>query len=236
MYFYMYKNKYLKYKKKYSDLKLSLVNSNKFKNIVNNSYLAGSMVDENKLLSELFEKHQTNKNLYARDSDNQFLTYGYIENNCIDNIIKKLNINENDVFYDLGSGIGNVCFKISYSTKAKSCGYEIVDSRHEVAENINSDFSKIKDMNNKVSLIKDDFTKIKNGLNDATIIFTDSIMFSKELLKKVEDLAYSSPNLRYLVSMKKLDNSDKFEYIETSSCEASWGNSQINIYKKKSIE
>ena len=87
-------------------------------------------------------------------------------------------------------------------------------------------------MKDKVKLFNDDFTKLKDGIDDATIIFTDSIMFSDSLLKQIENMAYSSPNLRYLISMKKLPKSDKFELLETASCEASWSTSQINIYKK----
>jgi|TARA_Y100000813_G_C24145208_1_gene344431 hypothetical protein len=228
----MYKTKYLKYKKKYIDLKNNSESNVLFKNIANNSNLISSMIDENTYLENIFNKYQEGKRLYAESSPGLYLTYGYIKNSCIDDIIKKLEINNNDVFYDLGSGIGNVCFKISYSTNAKSIGYELVESRHEVATNINNELSLSENMKDKVKLFNDDFTKLKDGIDDATIIFTDSIMFSDSLLKQIENMAYSSPNLRYLISMKKLPKSDKFELLETASCEASWSTSQINIYKK----
>jgi len=210
----MYKSKYLKYKKKYYDLKLEENNK------------------KNNYLDNLFKKHQGKKSLYAESTSTLFLTYGYIKNSCIDIMIKKLNISKDDVFYDLGSGIGNVCFKISYSTNAKSIGYELVKKRHDVAIDINKEFSLLKNMENKVELFNEDFTKLKNGINDATIIFTDSIVFSEDLLKLIENIGYQSPNLKYLISMKKLNNPTNFELIENLPCEASWSTSQINIYKK----
>jgi hypothetical protein len=211
----MYKIKYLKYKKKYNSAKIEL-NEN-----------------TNNYLENLFEKHQGKKSLYAESTPTKFLTYGYIKNSCIDIMIKKLRINKNDTFYDLGSGIGNVCFKISYSTNAISKGYELVESRHNVAKDINNEFSLISNMENKVKLFNEDFTKLKNGIDDATIIFTDSIVFPDNLLKLIENIAYLSPNLRYLISMQKLDDPLNFELIENVPCEASWSTSQINIYKKK---
>ena len=75
------------------------------------------------------------------------------------NLDIKKNISKDDVFYDLGSGIGNVCFKISYSTNAKSIGYELVKKRHDVAIDINKEFSLLKNMENKVELFNEDFTK-----------------------------------------------------------------------------
>ena len=39
-----------------------------------------------------------------------YLTYGTISDQGIDAFVKDVQLTESDVFYDLGSGIGNVCW------------------------------------------------------------------------------------------------------------------------------
>lgn len=224
----IYYQKYLKYKKKYTELK----NSTEAKNSNLEEF------DTNSYLEKLFEKHQEGFNAYNRDlnvneGEHVNQTYGIVLNDCLDKLITDLGIGENDVIYDLGSGIGNVCFKLSLTTKAKSIGYEIVKSRHDIGVKINEEFSKLEGMNGKVTLLNENFSKLQNTTNDATIIFADSIMFPKETLELVENIALNSPNIKYIVSMKSMHEMDSFEFVEQKSCSASWATSQYNIYKKK---
>ena len=218
----MYKRKYIKYKKKYLNKKYLLSVEN-----LKNS--------QNEYLDKLFSKHQIGINTYLRteeiDDDHVQLTYGYVLNDCVDKIIDKLEINESDVFYDMGSGIGNVCFKVSLSTGAKSVGYEIDKGRHNTALNINLDFEEMDGMKGKVELNNENFSVLENVENDATIVFADSIMMPNETLKLIENIALQSPNIKYLISMKKMPESSNLEKIYHDECSASWNKSEFNVYK-----
>ncbi len=55
-----------------------------------------------------------------------YATYGEVYLDTIPIIIRLLDINEDDIFYELGSGIGRVCLYIGMETKCKKCvGVEI---------------------------------------------------------------------------------------------------------------
>lgn len=51
----------------------------------------------------------------------------------VDSIITALKMSPNKTFYDLGSGLGNVCLQFSCCTGCKSIGVEIRKELHEYA-------------------------------------------------------------------------------------------------------
>ena len=53
-----------------------------------------------------------------------YLTYGTISDQGIDTFVKDVQLTESDVFYDLGSGIGNVCDRVF--KKKKRLGFKNV--------------------------------------------------------------------------------------------------------------
>ena len=218
----VYINKYKKYKYKYKKLKRG-----------------GNLLKMNSYLDNLYKNIIIKYNIPANSRDNLlkgshiYQTYGTILNTSIDDMITIIGIKQDDIFYDLGSGIGNVCFKMLLSANVKKAvGYEIVASRYKLANYIKDAF--IRDYpqyDGKVQFKLQNFSKLLDkGKLDATILFTDSIMFSIETLKLVVNIANQCPNLRYLISMKKIPFLHELKNIE---CIASWGKSQYYVYRIK---
>lgn len=156
-----------------------------------------------------------------------YLTYGEIIPESIRLLINDISpIDINDVFYDLGSGTGKVCLQILQETNVKkSCGIEYDKKRYDDSTKL------INDTGKQLYFINNNFIDI--DISDATIIFTDSIMFSNETLDIIEKKAYDCPNLKYLISMKQLK--PKFLKLINSrlNIKVTWGTSQYYIYSKK---
>ena len=108
--------------------------------------------------STLFLQSYYDKNLTKLRSDNLPISdkvNQYKNNNSVnsvygepcgyevDRLIKELDITESDVFYDLGSGNGNVCATVLFGSACKKAvGIELSDTRHNEAIRIKGEIQK----------------------------------------------------------------------------------------------
>ena len=138
-------------------------------------------------------------------------------------MIDKLDINKNDIFYDLGSGTGKVPLQFYTNSKVKKAvGIEIQPHRHEIAVNITKN---ILIPNKKLEYINENL--INSNISDATIVFLCSTCYSTELL----DIIYVLKQI--IISLK---NYPKFNQLlpnsDTLQVKCSWTKStNCYIYK-----
>lgn len=181
----------------------------------------------------VYSPYESEENI---EGEHIYQTYGTIDDSSLDELIFLLNIDEYDIVYDLGSGIGNVLFKLAMSSGTKKLrGYEVVGNRYRLSKQIQKELSKdYPDFKHKIKFYQQDFSVLANSQFplDATIIFTDSIMFSYKTLDLIVEIALKCPRLRYLVSMKSIQN-PLLKFQSMIYCDVSWGDSQYYIYSVK---
>ena len=109
-------------------------------------------------------------------------TYGEITSSGIRNCLKRLDIRENDIFYDLGSGTGKVVTQFAYETKCKSCnGIELGERRYRGSANA------LAAMQMNGDTLSDKITFIKGNIlesiiwHNATILFINAVCFPESL-------------------------------------------------------
>lgn len=218
--------KYIKYKSLYVDTQLKSGN----KSNINIDNKHDTVIEK---LSNLYTK-VVKSNLYGISSDAKhvFPTYGTMLDSGLKSLVETIQIKNTDVFVDFGSGMGNVCFYINLMTGAKTIGIEFIEQRHSTAESVLQAATTVLQEPSflKITFIKDNFVNFKNF--EATIIFTNSIMFDKETLGIIQDLSLKCNSLRYLISSQELINSKNFTLLKRIDCPASWGNSHLYIYEK----
>ena len=178
---------------------------------------------------------RTDKAIVHSSLDSVNSVYGEPCGYEVDKLIQELQIDANDVFYDLGSGTGNVCATVLFGSGCnKAVGIELSDTRHQAAvkikEQIQLDHPN-KMENKSLVLINDNF--LNHDYSDATIIFTDSVLFTDKTMNEIENRAIKAPNIRYLVSMKGVYTPVHFKHLKEMNIRASWGNSRMNIYVPK---
>jgi H3 lysine-79-specific histone-lysine N-methyltransferase len=115
-------------------------------------------------------------------------TYGEIKPILVSKVIQHLSITSEDVFYDLGSGIGNVVMQVSMETGCRAIGIEKVMSRHTAALRLLEQCGKFEPMlAERVNLYHQDLTQLTADLSDATIVFTSNWCFDQDLHRHLLD-------------------------------------------------
>ena len=163
----------------------------------------------------------------VKKSQNVFTTYGEMLPESLTKLVNYLNMNDNDVVYDLGSGIGKVINQVFLQRPVKKAvGVEIVKSRNEKAIDIKNKlkekFNDTKFKNQELDFIRGDM--LEQDLSDSTIIYICSTCFSDEFLTRlVREKFNTSPNLRAVVTLKKLPiNPNGLNRIEVIDTPCTW--------------
>jgi [histone H3]-lysine79 N-trimethyltransferase len=110
--------------------------------------------------------------------------YGETSFDFISQMVDEININEDDVFIDLGSGVGQVVVQVAASTRAKACiGIEKADVPSRYAENVDTMFRTwMKWFGKKYGeyqLIRGDFLadEHREKIMSASVVFVNNFAF-----------------------------------------------------------
>ncbi len=160
-----------------------------------------------------------------------YLTYGEILYASVNKIIEHIQVDENDVFYDLGSGIGKVALHFFLKTPIKKAwGIEASAKRNHMAEKIytqvQAEFPELFANNRSLGCEVGNFLEI--NIQDATIIYSCSTCFSEELLADMGKVMDQCPKLKYIVSMKAIPN--KLPLKEVLDIDCTWDKTKCHIY------
>lgn len=177
----------------------------------------------------------------AGEQKKVFLTYGEILYPSVNKFIDYIgDITENDVFYDLGSGIGKVGLQLFLKTPIKkACGIEYSQTRNQYAEKVygqvHQEFPEMFENGRELKCFNGNFLEM--DISDATIIYTCSTCFSEELLSDMGKAIDKCPNIRYIVSMKQIPS--KLPLDRTLDIDCTWDKTKCYVYnvnKKPLVE
>jgi SAM-dependent methyltransferase len=157
-------------------------------------------------------------------------TYGEITDEGVQKLIDMIKPTAQDVFYDLGSGVGRMTTKMYLdSPLKKSVGIELSDSRHTYAMAIQQELKAKKKLIPGRTL---DFKKgdiLKANLDDATIVYTASTCFSDEFMKKLTNkLAALKKGLK-VFTLRPLVKHDKFKLVKEFQLPMTWS-TNVTVY------
>lgn len=161
------------------------------------------------------------------------IVYGEIKHESVKELLKELKLTEQDVVYDLGSGVGKFCYQVAIDSPAKKVvGVELCPTRHmnaQKAMTLMEDDVKIA-IENRIFFKEADF--LKTDVSDATVVLLCSTCYSKELMEKLtHKLAGCKKGLRVL-SLDKLPENQDFTMIKVlPSLPMSWGKHDVFIYE-----
>lgn len=181
------------------------------------------------LLNKLYSDMQ--KNVYAVVNYTQIeehignQTFGTVNKDDFEKLINNFSeyFNKDTVFYDLGSGLGNIVNHVSIKvTPKKSCGIELSHERHEYAKQFSID--------NNIQSIFLEGSFFDFDISDATVIYNDNTMYTIKVNKKIYDMIptgclYFFRNCAYKLFTK--------EEVFTTSCATTYGSSSLFYLIKK---
>jgi precorrin-6B methylase 2 len=168
--------------------------------------------------------------------NNICITYGEVQYLSLIKFSEKIHLGHEDVFLDLGSGLGKICASILLGTACKEAiGIEASENLHQQALTI---LPKLKAFlepeNKKLNLYKNNFLspEMLPVIQRATVVFINSTAFTYDLLDKIGVVLNQCPNIRAVLSFKPFANLS-LPFNKTIIIEASWDSILARLYSSK---
>lgn len=146
-----------------------------------------------------------------------------------------LELTEDDVLYDLGSGIGKIAIQAAITTTVKRVvGIEMMPSRHEIACDVLSEVEGRDMLTADVcELWQGDF--MRSRMPDATIIYTCSTAFPVDLIDRLADKVARLKNVRKFVTLQELEPTRRFRRTALLRLDTSWKRrARVHVYEPSS--
>lgn len=158
--------------------------------------------------------------------------YGEINFQSLNKLLNHLKLGNNDVFYDLGSGVGKVVIQTALTSPIKkSIGVELSLVRYEDAKKalkIATQFDQT--LPSRCRFVNADMLTV--DLSDASVVYTCSTAFSEQFMKKITSYLASFKQPFRLVSLQDLPDTKHFTLIERLKLNMSWArNTPVYIYQ-----
>lgn len=159
--------------------------------------------------------------------------YGELYYNSIVKLQKYLGLSKHDHFLDVGSGLGKVVFQIFLESDIASVnGIEINYNRyavsHQIKELMVQQLPLIFRQNGSIDLIHGDFLQRK--FDDITVLYLCANAFSFEFINAIVDKINEMPNVKKVVSSRKLPHLKHFLLNDKIFLHATWASTSCYIY------
>lgn len=160
-------------------------------------------------------------------------TYGEVLYPSIDKLISIIKWQDDDIFYDLGSGLGKVALRIFFKTNIKIVhGIELRYELHHVAQTILAKIKIQKDLfpsGRELIFSHGDF--LKNSFKDASILFIASPCFSLCILDSLANIINVNPNIQTVLTLKPMPALARLKFQRAVRIDCSWDTALCYIYQ-----
>ncbi len=160
-------------------------------------------------------------------------TFGELLTPSLMKLLKLLPLSPEDVFLDLGSGMGKLaltvylrtCLKTVIGVEGSSAYYEQgIHTLQNLRQHIPNLFSK-----GKLELIQGNLFDF--DFNQATMIYTCSTCFTQELLWLIGEKINQATNVAHVLSLKPIANLDRLSLTKVIPVECSWDSALCYYYR-----
>lgn len=162
-------------------------------------------------------------------------TYGEILPESINKLISQIQINPQDIFFDLGSGIGKVTAQFFLNSPVKeSWGIELRHDLHLKAlaakEVIKNDLPNLFLKERKLIFQHGDF--LESSLSKATILMICAPCFEQNTLLALGKKIENAPNIHTVLSLRPLGTLRRLPFKKAIRIECSWDAALCYLYTK----
>ncbi|MGY8749450.1 MAG: hypothetical protein ACKVHR_15500 [Pirellulales bacterium] len=169
----------------------------------------------------------------GRVASQRAAVYGELTPRGVQRLLSYLQLTEDDVFYDLGSGVGKVVLQVGMAVPVRKCvGIEMVQSRCRAAQRVlRAAQSEGLIQSNRTLFRKGSF--LDSNLSDATVIYLCSTCYSSHLMKMIVRKIKEIKKPLTVVTLREFDRKHRgFQFLRTIKLDASWSaNVEAYVYK-----
>lgn len=148
--------------------------------------------------------------------------YGEITFGSLDKIVDYLDLGEDDVFFDLGSGVGKVVLQIAMTTPVKKAiGVELSTSRHTGSKKVLAKAVKEKLVTRRnCAFLHEDI--LETNLSKATVIYSCSTAFPATFMKQFAKKLCALKKPIRIVTLQEFPARSGLVLIDKLSLDMSW--------------
>lgn len=156
--------------------------------------------------------------------------YGEIPYDSAAHILDDLQLSRQDVFYDLGSGVGKLVLQVYLTTPVKrSVGVELSLTRWKIAEesrtHLATDYHIIPGRD--LSFLNQNI--LKSSFTDATVCFISGITFPPQLIQFIMDRLSTLGHDVKVISVLPLPAHKDFRLVKTYNLPMSWASEGVDV-------
>jgi len=158
--------------------------------------------------------------------------YGEITPASVDRLLSHLGVGEDDVLYDLGSGVGKMVIQAAMTVPLRACvGVELSKMRHEAAVQALAQARKEGlVLARRCELRNEDL--LETGLSDATVVYTCSTGFSLRFMRSLTKKLSRLRKGLVFVTTQWLFTRHGFEEVDCLRLDMTWKRrSDVHIYR-----
>lgn len=162
-------------------------------------------------------------------------TYGEILYPGIDKLLSAITLTDDDVFVDLGSGLGKPVMQVFLkSTVREAYGIEIVPELHQqallAAQRVENDLPDFYAGGRKCRFLLGDFLELP--LTTATVVLICSQCYSQDMLLALSKIINHSTNIHTVLTLRPLPTLRRLPFKEAIRIECSWDTALCYVYRK----
>lgn len=159
-------------------------------------------------------------------------TYGEVPPSEFKKLYPHLQIADDSVFYDLGSGKGQVVLEVFLHTPVKkACGIECLSHLHALAleqvKQIDTQALSPPWQNRELCFLQGSFFEL--DFSDASHVFINALCFGQSFLLKLVQKLHALPKLQFLISSRPLPEI-RLTCKKIIRLECSWDSTLFYIY------
>lgn len=166
------------------------------------------------------------------------VTYGELLYPSVQKLIKRLVVEPDACFLDLGSGLGKCALQVFMQTAIKKViGIEasgaVCKQSLSVVEQVKSELPFLWEERRSLSFICDNF--LEHDWQEATIVYSCSTCFTEALLIAIGDRINSEPSVQQVFSLRPISSLTRLPLQAVFGVECSWDSALCFYYGTKSI-
>ncbi len=186
----------------------------------------------NILYSEVEKKRVTS----ASSKKNIVETYGEILYQSVNKLISAIQLTENDIFVDLGSGMGKIVIQFFLKSMIKAAyGIELLPHLHqnavEAAKTLQHDLPCFYNGTRQLIFLLGSF--LDTPFKTATIVLITSTCFTQSLLNELGIIIENTPSIHTVLCLHPIRTLQRLVFKKVIRIECSWDTALCYIYSTK---
>lgn len=170
-----------------------------------------------------------------RQNKNIAETYGEILYESINKLLAEVEFSDQDIFFDLGSGLGKAVVQVFLKSAAKEvCGIEIIPELHQtslaIEKKIQQALPHFYTGGRKLTFLLGSFLDIP--LTTASVVLIGSPCFSQALLAKLGKIIDSTTSIHTILTLRPISTLTRLSFTKVIRIECSWDSALCYVYKK----